>query len=344
MTLPASGAIKLSQTNTELGYPFNQQISLGSFVGSYTQTQTVINTADVPIYAGTYPVYASLLNAYGVWTNPDFSTPSDGTPQVVNYSTSLIEGGTFTLIAGADNSVQVYIGGSLILSETGYNTTSSATIQLPAGTLAIRVVAENVDYGSPGLFAVVLYDSSNNPVWNTRAPLEPNPVYTTTIPTGSGYVPILAQQTVNPTHPVDMNSLHGKANLPFVVAQALGGYVAFPGYNHGPGQTPTYTLTSQAARPQYLAGTMSVTSAGNNYVRFRCINQTGNTISDSGYIQIGIYAAPTTFVYNFTDIIQPYATNSYYCYCDCNYDGDYNYMKGSDSFNGFTFIYTGWAG
>ena len=137
---------------------------------SYGQIYNIIigTGIDVAEYPGSLVgTYCDFLNTYGVWPASDHSTPSDGSPQTANYKTTITHNDTYTLTASADNSVQVYIGGSLILSQTGFTTTNSTTIFLSEGPLNIQIVAENVDAGSPGLFAAALYDSAGNLVWST---------------------------------------------------------------------------------------------------------------------------------------------------------------------------------
>jgi len=122
---------------------------------------------DVAEYRGNNSVYCDFLNTYGVWPNPDQSTPSDGSPQTANYKAGITRNDTYTLTASSDNSMQIYIGGSLIMSESGFDHTQSTTIPLTIGEVDIQIVAENVDAGSPGLFAAALYDSAGNLVWST---------------------------------------------------------------------------------------------------------------------------------------------------------------------------------
>ena len=129
-----------------------------------------INSADVPVYAGTYPVYNGFLNSYGVWTSPDFVNPVD-TLQQVNYSTRLDVGGRFTVRASADNEIEVFVNGNSIVSNANWATYNDGIVDLSSGTISITVNAVNRDGGSPGLFAAALYDATGNVVWNTRSPL-----------------------------------------------------------------------------------------------------------------------------------------------------------------------------
>ena len=139
-----------------------------------------------------------------------------------------------------------------------------------------------------------------------------------------------------------LSSLYGQSNITLQPIQ-LGSTFDFGGYNHGPSQTPNFSLTSQAARPQNLLCSMSVVTGGNNYAYFDVNNQNGLIQSFLTYPPYGkIGARPWTF--GFTDVIQPYATNTYWCYCHCIFDGDYNYMQANDSFNYFTFEFNSWAG
>ena len=128
------------------------------------------NTSNVPVYAGTYPVYNGFLNAYGVWTSPDFVNPVDTLQQVV-YSTIIGTGGRFTVRASADNEIEVIINGTSIVYNSNWATFNDGVVDLPSGATNITVNAVNRDGGSPGLFSAALYDAAGNIVWNTRSPL-----------------------------------------------------------------------------------------------------------------------------------------------------------------------------
>lgn len=343
MALPSYGPISFSDINAELGYPGGQTLSLGSFVGSYTVRRTQRDSTDVSIYAGTYPVYHPFLNTYGVWTSTDFSTPSNGAPQTVNYTTYQPYGGTFTLTACADNSVEVYIGGNQVILHNGWSDTSSVPVTIPAGIVTIRVVARNYDGGTPGLFAALISDSDGTQLWNTRSPLDSGTIATDEVITGIGWAPYLAQGVPNPSHGNNnVDRFHGKSNTP-LPPTTVGGYVNFGGFNHGPGETPHFTLTSQAARPQRITGTMSFTSGGNNYAFFEIHNQSGliytfPAIPPTG--QVGV----RNWTYTWGDTIASYASNTYWCRCYTTWCGDYNYMGAADAFNNFTFTHSQWAG
>jgi hypothetical protein len=129
-----------------------------------------LNTSSVPVYAGTYPVYNGFLNAYGVWTSPDFVNPVDSLQQVV-YSTIIDTGGRFTVRASADNEIEVFVNGTSIVSNSDWSTYNDGIVDLSAGSVTITVNAINRDAGSPGLFSAALYDAAGNLVWNTRSPL-----------------------------------------------------------------------------------------------------------------------------------------------------------------------------
>jgi hypothetical protein len=335
----------MSAVNAELGYPGTQKISLGSFTGNFVVHRTVSDTSDIPVYAGTYPVYHPFLNTYGVWTNPDFVTPSDGSPQAVNYSTYLQYGGTFTLTASADNSMEVYIGGNRVIAQTGFSTTSSVPVTLPSGFVNIQVIGRNYDAGSPGLFAAAIINSSGNVVWSTRSPLNPAPISINEEVTGTGWVSYLAQGVPTPSiGNNNMDRLRDKTNLQMPTT-TIGSFSDLGGYNHGHTQTPNFALTSFAARPQLILGTLNVQSGGNNYVTYRAYNtSSASPISSISYApptgQIGVQNHSSTF----TDVIQPYATNYYYCDSYTNFDPDYNYMRGPDAFLNFQFVFLNWVG
>jgi len=128
------------------------------------------NTSNVPVYAGTYPVYNGFLNSYGVWTTPDFVNPADTLQQVV-YTTSLNVGGRYIVRASADNEIEVFVNGNSVVSNANWATYNDGAIDLGAGSVTITVNAINRDGGSPGLFAAALYGPGGNVVWHTRSPI-----------------------------------------------------------------------------------------------------------------------------------------------------------------------------
>ena len=146
------------------------QNNSGGFSTFGTGGTVEFNTSNVPVYAGTYPVYNGFLNAYGVWTSPDFVNPVDTLQQVV-YSTIIDTGGTFTVRASADNEIEVFVNGTSIVGNSNWATYDDGRVDLSAGTITITVNAVNRDNGSPGLFAAALYDAAGNILWNTRSPL-----------------------------------------------------------------------------------------------------------------------------------------------------------------------------
>lgn len=128
------------------------------------------NTANRPVYAGTYPVYNGFLNTYGVWISPDFVNPVDTLEQVI-YTTYLTVGGRFTVRASADNEIQVLVNGTPIVSNSNWGSYDDGVVDLPGGAVTITVNAVNRDGGSPGLFASALYNQAGQVVWNTRSPI-----------------------------------------------------------------------------------------------------------------------------------------------------------------------------
>jgi hypothetical protein len=131
-------------------------------LGSPAYTVTAV---DVPVYAGTYPVYNGFLNTYGVWTNPDFASPV-GTWVAVNYTANIPLGQNYTLRVSGDNHIRVTINGNLVGANDNWATYNDSTISLSAGLLNIFVQALND--GGPALFAAALYDPLGNVVWSTR--------------------------------------------------------------------------------------------------------------------------------------------------------------------------------
>ena len=165
-------SISLSAINTS--YPVI--VGAGGSIGqngqnsSFNATTVFSDTVDQPIYQATYPVYTSFLNAYGVWNTP----PPQPTDTITLTYTTLIQiTGVYTLTCSADNVVDSITinGGSSVLSESGWNTTASTTLNLSAGVTTITVTATNLDSGSPGSVAAALYNDQGLVVWSTRSPL-----------------------------------------------------------------------------------------------------------------------------------------------------------------------------
>lgn len=131
-------------------------------------TQTV-NTTDVPIYAGTYPVYNGFLNTYGVWTHPGMAGAAAGTV-TVNYTTVLALGGTFLLRVSADNAIDVSIDGTPRGSNGDWGYYNDTYVDLVAGSHTITCTATN--WGGPAMFSAALYDVAGTVVWHTRSPID----------------------------------------------------------------------------------------------------------------------------------------------------------------------------
>lgn len=151
---------------------------------TWLETTTFKDTCDQPLYAQSNGVYCGFLNSYGVWN--ESSAPNDTI--TLTYQTYILQGGTYTITASADNYVESisFNGGPSVLSESQWWQTASAVIDLPAGALTIAVSATNVDGGSPGSVGAALTDSSGNVVWSTRSPLNGESKNTGTIAFGGG--------------------------------------------------------------------------------------------------------------------------------------------------------------
>ena len=134
-----------------------------------------INTSDSSLYAATlYGTYNDFLNTYGVWTNADLVAPV-GSWIDVNFYTTLLISGTYTLTVSADNHIRVYIDGNFIGGNDDWGTTNSYSVSLTAGNHTILCQALND--GGPASFAAALTDPNGSVEWSTRSPLEfsPNP-------------------------------------------------------------------------------------------------------------------------------------------------------------------------
>ena len=126
-----------------------------------------VPATDVPVYPFSYSVYNSFLNTYGVWVNPDDTSPV-GTWVTVNYTTNIPLTQTYTLRVSADNHIRVIINGQTVGSNDSWSSFNDSSVFLSAGTTTITCNALNEDAGSPGSFAAALYDARGNVVWSTR--------------------------------------------------------------------------------------------------------------------------------------------------------------------------------
>jgi hypothetical protein len=144
----------------------------GGGAGSPVAGAVISPVSGGPVYPGSYPVYCSFLNTYGVWPNPDFVSPV-GSWVVVEYQAvfSYTPGITsyWYARASADNGMQVFVNGIPVVS--------SDTFQYPSDGAAFGQVNLNgintitvmaINYGGPALFAAAIYDNNNNQIWNTR--------------------------------------------------------------------------------------------------------------------------------------------------------------------------------
>lgn len=142
--------------------------SSGTFSLFGTGGISLTNTVNPPVYAGTYPVYNSFLNTYGVWTHPGMSGAAPGTVSAT-YSTDIQNTQDYTLRVSADNDIQVSIDGSAAGSNGDWGSFDDYRVTLSAGPHSITCVSTN--YGGPAMFAAALYNPQGTVVWDTRAPI-----------------------------------------------------------------------------------------------------------------------------------------------------------------------------
>jgi hypothetical protein len=133
----------------------------------------VQSSTDVPVYNVSYPVYCDFLNTYGVWTDPDATSPV-GSWVEVNYTVIIPATQSYLLRVSADNHIKVIINGKTIGSNDDWGSYNDSTLSLSKGTTTITCQALNNDDGSPASFAAALYGQNGAMVWNTR-----NTTYTT---------------------------------------------------------------------------------------------------------------------------------------------------------------------
>jgi hypothetical protein len=124
-----------------------------------------ISTCDTTLYQVNQIAYPAYMNDYAVWVTADETNPI-GVLTTVNFTMFNINAGVYTVYAGADDQVTIYINGQLIGAVTGYATMSSYQVTLPQGYVKITCQALNFQ-GSAG-FAVIMVDANGNEVWNTR--------------------------------------------------------------------------------------------------------------------------------------------------------------------------------
>ena len=130
--------------------------------------------------------WSYFMNSYAVWTHPDGVSPVNVPVNSQRIFTAPANG-YYTFQAQADNYLEVYADGALILTtgEFGSEYPESANVYLHQGARRLSFNASN--YGGPAGFAVTITDAGNNQLWNTRTLLDPSVGTTggTTTVTGS---------------------------------------------------------------------------------------------------------------------------------------------------------------
>jgi hypothetical protein len=170
----AGGVVMQNNVELTVGQPHYVIVGAGgganaggqdSYFGTTAQP-SVSNGVDIPVYAGTYPVYNGFLNTYGVWTSQDFVSPV-GSWVTVNYTVNIATSGNYSITASADNHIRLYVDGVYRVGNDNWgNTNGTGGFFISAGLHTITTEALND--GGPALFAAAMYDQYSNVVWHTR--------------------------------------------------------------------------------------------------------------------------------------------------------------------------------
>jgi len=172
----AGGLLTASGMELSISKAYNVMVGAGggpnanggdSFFGAGQPTVSIPGV-NVPVYAGTYPVYNGFLNTYGVWYDTSFSSGGGSATYTVRITTP----GTYRLVCSADNQILTYVDGVNIVNNYAWWTTDTGSVFLAAGNHSITCNAGN--YGGPALFAAALYDQYSNLIWHSRmtAPIQ----------------------------------------------------------------------------------------------------------------------------------------------------------------------------
>lgn len=150
---------------------YNASVGFGGASGSPGANSTfgigpLIISPDVTIYPGTYPLYPSFLNTYGMWPDPSFVFPI-GTWIPVNYQAVFTVTQTYRVVCCADNHVVVYINGNYIVQNDDWGHPTTGYAEITAGLVQIQVQTLNDGY-TPAMCSAAIFDPAGNLIWSTR--------------------------------------------------------------------------------------------------------------------------------------------------------------------------------
>jgi len=120
-----------------------------------------------------YPVssyaWSNFMNAYAIWTGGAY----DVTTYVYNTVISFPTSGTYTFVMAADNSGNLQVDGSQVVSAGGFTGSGNqATASVTAGTHTITMYVTNAPGGgyNPGGGAARILKPDTSELWDTRYP------------------------------------------------------------------------------------------------------------------------------------------------------------------------------
>jgi len=176
-------------------------------LSSATNSNSYKAGTSVQLYKSSQSFYASFLQTYGVWPNPDLISPINSVPtEVTLFFTSPVSG-TYTLVVAADNELRVYLNGSATAAITTVNSyygagSASTTVTLNQGINTLKCIAFNYNNGQTGgysglanivnntyqgSFGIVVQDSYGNHIFETSSNLIVSSVPTISPPINNLY-------------------------------------------------------------------------------------------------------------------------------------------------------------
>ena len=124
-------------------------------------------------YSNWYPVssyaWSNFMNTYAIWTGGVYDVTTYVYTTTVTFPTS----GTYTFIMAADNSGNLQVDGSQVVTAGGFTGSGNqATANVSAGTHTITMYVTNAPGGgyNPAGGAAKILNPSNSELWDTRNP------------------------------------------------------------------------------------------------------------------------------------------------------------------------------
>ena len=117
--------------------------------------------------------WSGFMNSYAVWTHPDGVTPTGVTVTSVRVFTAPVSG-YYSIRSQADNYLEVYVDNVLVSTTSNFSSESETAVNVYLTQGIHKLTFNAINYGGPAGIAVVIVDSNNNLLWNTRTLLDPS--------------------------------------------------------------------------------------------------------------------------------------------------------------------------